>query len=420
MHGRVVDGLLTTSVLIVMTVGLSFLLLTDLGDYRNYNTDEGLWVTVSNKLFRLYFIEHDFDHTAWHEEYSTFGSRQPQIGKYIIGLGTSFVDFNDEPERYRWIYRQSAAWNMEHTVPPADLVTSGRIPVALMGVVTGLTFYWLVTLVTNRLVGIFALASLIGAGLLISSSRQAMIDTPALAFSMMTLIGMVHVLRAIRSERTLQAVILALPTGLAAGLAVGTKLNAILILLVCVAALLLEALLAGRRSVGASILALGVLVGAVSLVVYGSNPFLYRQPLAGVAHLLELSSLVAAIPLDQLLTVPERIAAVWASMELYAPLHVLGVPGDRWLVLLGVVALSAKTYQGLRGLRELQLDLIILWICITYVGVTLWIPHNWSRYYLPLQTCNAFLHAYGIYWLGETSWRHLELSARFARLRSDA
>jgi len=65
---------------------LCVLFLTRLGDLGNYHGDESLWLTVSTKLFRLYAFEHQFDDPAWHQEYSTFGSRQPQIGKYLIGL----------------------------------------------------------------------------------------------------------------------------------------------------------------------------------------------------------------------------------------------------------------------------------------------------------------------------------------------
>jgi hypothetical protein len=403
MFCRKLNPLLNMFLLLMLIAGLSALFLTDLDNLSNYQGDESLWVTVSHKLFVLYAIEHQFDDPAWQKEYSTFGSRQPQIGKYLIGFGTSFVDFAGEPEPYSWRWNQTWQWNMDHTIPPPALVLSGRLPIALMGVLTCLAFYWLVTLFTNKYWALAALASLLGAQLLIISSRVAMIDTPALGFSLMTLIGMFYVLRALRSERASKAIVWALPTGLAAGLAVGTKLNALLMLFVCGCSLLGEALLwvrTSRQRASISLICLALIVGSVVIIFYVSNPFLYRNPVAGAQHLLEMNDLVASIQFDQLKTIPERVTAVWNSLELYGPLHSLHISGDRWLTLFGALALAATVWQSFPQLRSCQLDLIIVWIGMTYVGITLWIPHDWFRYYLPLQTCNAFLQAYGLYWLG--------------------
>ena len=382
---------------------LCVLFLTRLGDLGNYHGDESLWLTVSTKLFRLYAFEHQFDDPAWHQEYSTFGSRQPQIGKYLIGLGTTTVDFKGEPAPYVWQWDQSQTWNLAHHVPPPEVVLRGRFPIALMGIIASLSFYWLVTLVVNPWCGLIALASLLGARLLIESSQRAMIDSPALAFGLLTLVGMVYLLRALRDDCWWPAVRWAILTGFVSGLAIGTKLHALLILVVCVTSLASEAAIAlhtDRRKVYVVLMCMLIILAGAWTVFYLSNPVLYHAPLEGVRHMLELNSIVSAIPFQPLHTIPERMLAIWNSMYIYAPLTKLGLPYDRWLIFLGIIAVAITARRGATHLRTRQYDLILLWLLISYAGITLWLPHDWDRYYLPLQPCNAFLQAYGLWWLG--------------------
>jgi hypothetical protein len=382
---------------------LSPLFLLNLDDLHNFQGDETLWLGVSNKLFRLYVIEHNTTDPAWNGEFSTFGSSQPQIGKYMIGLGTYAVGYTGEPYNpYSYNWGHDLAWNLGHRgVPPAGVVTIARLPVAILGLLACLIFYWLITLVTNWWTALLATASFAGAGLLTESSRRAMIDTPALAFGLLSLVGAVYLLRGLRGHDPKPAA-WSVFTGLACGLAIGTKLNTLLIVAVCVIALLSEALiqlLHGWRRSLLPLLCLTLICVCAALVVYASNPFLYHNTLAGVDHLLELGSLVATIPIDQLTTPAARLQAVWQSTSVYAPLARLGQPYDRWLLLLGAIALVASAGRHWASFRARQLDLIVLWIIVSYVGITAWLPHPWERYYLPLQPCNALLQAYGVVWL---------------------
>lgn len=395
---------------------LSPLFLLNLDDRHNFTGDETLWLAVSNKLFRLYVIEHNFSDPAWSDDFSTFGSRQPQIGKYVIGLGTYAANYSGEPyTSYYYDWRHDLAWNLANGgVPPADVVASGRFPVAVLGLLACLVFYWLMALVTSWWTALVATMGLVQAGLLTESSRRAMIDTPAFAFGLLAMVGIVYTLRALRGHHVKQTIAAAILTGLACGLAVGTKLNTLLVVGVCVLALLGEALtlLRKRKRYALVPLLCLVLIGAcTALVVYVSNPFLYVNTLAGVRHLFELGELVATIPLDQLTTPAARVQAVWQSTSMYAPLARLGYPYDRWLLLLGMLALAVSAWQNIARFRERQLDLITLWIVVSYVGVTAWLPHPWERYFLPLQACNAALQAYGVAWAlqGVYAWRAVHL-----------
>src|SRR6266496_4253150 len=124
---------------------LSPLFLLKLDDLHNFQGDETLWLAVSNKLFHLYVIDHNTTDPAWREEFSTFGSSQPQIGKYMIGLGTYAAGYIGEPYNpYHYNWAHDLAWNLEHRgVPPAGVVAMGRLPVAILGLLACLIFYWL-------------------------------------------------------------------------------------------------------------------------------------------------------------------------------------------------------------------------------------------------------------------------------------
>ncbi|MBI5375753.1 MAG: phospholipid carrier-dependent glycosyltransferase [Candidatus Schekmanbacteria bacterium] len=388
---------------LVLLPFLCFIFLSDLDDLGNYQGDESTWITVSERLFRLYALERNFSDPDWYKEFNTFGSRQPQIGKYLIGLGAVTTDFRGDPREYLWQWSKSREWNMGHTVPPAKVVARARFPVAIMGVIACLSFYWLVTLVTNQWCGLLALANLLGARLLLDLSRRAMIDTPAFTFGLLTLIGMVYLLRSLRDNHTGSAVYCAILTGLAAGAAVGTKLNALLILLVCIISIAGEALLSiysSRIKAYAAFLCMFIVLGVAGMVFYLSNPFLYHAPLAGFKHMLEMNDIVFDIPYQSLSTLPERISALWKNTGVFAPFANIGLPVDRVILLLGIVAFCIMSFrQGYKRLRYCGLDLILLWIVISYAGIILWLPHDWPRYYLPLQPCNAFLQAYGICWV---------------------
>jgi 4-amino-4-deoxy-L-arabinose transferase-like glycosyltransferase len=396
---------------LVLALAMAPVFLHNLDDLQNFSGDETLWLAVSNKLFRLFVVEHDFGHSAWREEFSTFGSRQPQIGKYLIGIGTYAAGYSAEPYTpYRYNWGRDLSWNRANGgVPPAHLVAAGRLPVALLGIGACLVFYWLIALVTNPWTATLATVGMVQGGLLAESSRRAMIDTPALAFGLLALVGMVYTLRALRRQQPRRAAGAAALAGLACGLAVGTKLNTLLILAVCALTLLGEAALApawrGRRL---PLLCLALVAAGTALVVYIANPFLHVDVLAGLRHQVEMGYLVATIPFDQLTTPAARVLAVWQSTLDFGPFARMGLPIDRWLLLAGLVALAARGWQHRAELRAQGLDLLLVWIAVSYIGITVWLPHAWARYYLPLQPCNAFVEAYGLLWL---------LSSAFVRSR---
>jgi GNAT superfamily N-acetyltransferase len=65
----------------------------------------------------------------------------------VIGVGAYAAGYTGEPfTSYYYNWGHDLAWNLEHRgVPPANVVAKGRLPVAILGLLACLIFYWLIT-----------------------------------------------------------------------------------------------------------------------------------------------------------------------------------------------------------------------------------------------------------------------------------
>lgn len=402
-HNRYIRAWLVPLALLPL---LSGIFLSNLGDLSNYHGDETLWLPVSNKLFRLYTVERNVSDPDWYEEWNSFGARHPQIGKYLIGFGTYLAGYRGEPYKpYYWHWKKDFAWNMEHDgVPPAQFVYAGRVPIAITSIIACLMLYWLASLVVGSLAGLLSVAVLVQSNMLVYIGRNAWIDPPGLAFGLMTLVGLVYMLRALHRNAHRQALLFSLATGLALGLALGSKLNTLLILAVCGIMFLIELVvsLRSRSRLTLTVLLCAIIGGACAwLIFFGSNPFLYGNVLAGCRYLIEMGTVVVTSVYN---TPAERAHALWDSMLLYAPLARFGLPYDRWLILAGAVMLGSVVIWRRTYARARQLDMIAIYIIVSYVGILLWLPQPWERYFLPLQPCNALLETIAVIWPLQGLW----------------
>jgi 4-amino-4-deoxy-L-arabinose transferase-like glycosyltransferase len=394
--------------LLIPLLGAIFLYRLD--DLENYHGDENTWIAISTQAFQLFFVRRDYANPFWFKEYSSWGSYQPQIGKYVIGAGTAVAGYRDIP--LVWFrFDQSVSWNIEHRIIyDSAIVRAARMPVALLGAVSCLLLYWLVTLIADWRYGVLAVVALLGMRLIIISSRRAMIDTPALFFSLVALVCLVYLLRAIQAGRDRAALSWAVATGLASGLACASKLNALMALGTCEVALLVNAAIARewrRKVLLHGICAVLVILWAW-LIFFSSNPFLYSDPIAGVRHMLGLAQFLVDHPTPwstPLLT--DKLRVLWRNTLYYEPLRQLGLPGGAWLLLAGCVGLAATAWQAPRQFWERGLGAISIWIVLSYIAIAIWLPFDYDRYFLPLQPGNAFLQVFGLIWLVEISWAFL-------------
>jgi 4-amino-4-deoxy-L-arabinose transferase-like glycosyltransferase len=279
------------------------------------------------------------------------------------------------------------------------------VPIALTGIATCLILFWIVRFTAGTWYGVIAVVSIYQSHLLYASSRRAMIDVPALCFSLLTLLCLIFLRHAIRNGNAKLMIVWSTTTGIASGLAVSSKMNGLLIVIICGIIIGIEYFYTLRSSVHSTLntIACGIVILTWILLIFvGSNPFLYSDPIVGTQHLLSMSYLLKVIFANSVhatITLSSKLLAVWNQISTYAPLNQNQLPGDLWLLLLGLVALTATAVKTPRFFVEKSLDIITIWIAITYIVIIFWLPVNFARYMLPLQPCNAFLVAYGVGWL---------------------
>ena len=385
----------------IITIALVSILVPGIADTESpYFYDESYWVPVSVQAFRTAFVERDLDHPFWFDSswLSIFVSRHPQISKYIIGAGTYLAGYHDVPVLW-YDYRQDLAWNKAHgRVLPPEIIGAARLSVALTGALCGAFLYWLGVQVAGPVTGILAVVLFIATPVVWYHARTAMLDIPALMFGLLALNLGIRAVTALR-KGTADASVWIAACGAACGAAVGAKLNALLIPIICILAICLTGIAHSNQSDRYTLIS-----GVVSLLLWAwvvfflSNPMLYPHPIAGIQHMLEMSKIVASGNLAPLPTLASRISAVWVGLGEDGILDSSGLPGGYgWLwLIIGAISLARALLQRQPGAHLSALSVIALWGGVSFVGITLWIPENIDRYYLPLAPIVALLQAYGI------------------------
>src|SRR5262249_9427450 len=141
------------------------------------------------------------------------------------------------------------------------------------------------------------------------------------------------------------------------------------------------------------------------IVFFVSNPFLYSDPIGGTYHILSMNQFMLEHPNPWMtLTIAAKREALWRNTLYFAPLNQVGLAGDRWFLLAGCIALGMTAWRLQRTFWDRSIDVIVVWIIISYIGTGLWLPSDIDRYYLPLQPCNAFLEAYGAVWIAREAY----------------
>lgn len=384
----------------------------NLEDLSTYHVDETIWIPYGNQVFRLFFIRHDISSTFWQDDFYTYGTYNPPIGKYLIGFGTYTAGYDGiyYKEHYNW--QQTVEWNEDQgNIYEPDLLRAARWPVALLGVLGCVCLYWFIALITNGWYGFASVLMLLAGQLYVASSRAAMLDIPGVAFGLFACVCLWHLVAALRAEQVTAIFSWALGCGLALGLAVGTKLTGGLALIACVLVLLLESVVAMRRGRDTnrfwqSLMIIGALATALFV---GSNPFLYPDPLGGVKHMLSFTSIMSktegALRSGD---IAGKLAATIDQTLLFAPLRQLGGTGDALVLLIGLIALGARCAKNWRACWEGQMSTLLVCMLVTFVGIALWLPIAWARYTLPLQPWSAFVYAYGVVWMARyvARWLH--------------
>jgi len=381
----------------IIAIVLAALLIPGIAETEShYHGDENFWVPVGVQAFRTAFIERNPDHPFWSDFFLSFGSPNPQIGKYIIGAGAYLAGYHDVPV-LSYDFRQDPVWNKAHgQVLPQEIVGAARLPVALTGALCGVFLYWLGVQVAGPVTGILAVVLFIATPVVWNHARLAMLDIPALMFGLLALNLCICAVTALRTGATNAGVWIA-ACGVACGAAAGTKLNALLIPGICILAICLTGVKLPNRFDRYQVISGVVAILLWTWVVFFlSNPRLYPHPVAGIQDMLDISRIVASGEFAPLPTLASRISAVWTSLGDDGYIGSGGLPGSRLWLIIGAISLTRALLQRPQGARFSALSVIALWGIVNFVGITLWIPQNWDRYFLPFVPIVALLQAYGI------------------------
>lgn len=412
-----------------------------------YHPDEGVWTAVGKYSFQKFFIELDWSEESWKVDYTTFGSCNPTIGKFILGA-SQFLSGAVDTETSFPAYHADVSWaEVKNERPPAAALEAARRPMRWLFLASCATLLLLTTRLTgSRLLGALAALLFLTRPLVLTSANRAMTEMPATFFSLLTLLLAAGYLGRMVDGRGTRVAPRAIPVGIACGLAVSTKLNTLLIpaTIGVWATLLLAARMPPSRSgdrrrpdgaprssrawarslerqlreTGLARAAL-VTLGLVFFLFFASNPLLYHHPISGTGEILGLGSLVTTyeVPEEQRLdTLPRRLGQV-----VKMGLKQLG-PGRDWpslplveggLAALGITALAfgaARRRTGAR--RRLGYAMLLAWFSVTLLGTLAWVPFSWSRWYMPLEPCWAIAEAMGMATILRLGWHHLAALGR--------
>lgn len=364
------------------------------------HVDEPSWVASA------YYFELAAAGEWRHPDWSLLPAiESPPVGKYLFGLALRAVGrpvTTIEPlaatyERYRPVpgawgtgtaadrrravadrLPSSTRWAVrDGTYPPVDPagLRACRLVALAFGVLCAVGIGSIGLAIRGPLTGLVAGLAFALHPLAIEAATLALFDSIALAFSVAAVRLLIAATGAPRGDRALGWATLA---GVALGLAIGTKMNALVVVPVALVPLV-RALWLRERLLPP--VAVPVVAGVVLVAI---NPVLLASPVAGWRALFavpaETTEVQAGFLPDHLATATAKVAAVGELL------------GGHPLALVGLLAVAvAPVVAGLR--RWSPRSLVAAWFGVALIAVVAWIPFPWPRYALPALPPSALLVA---------------------------
>lgn len=340
----------------------------DLSSYSFYHGDEGFWIETGKWTVQKIFIERDFSKEQWWtKELRSFGAVNPNFGKLIIGGSlclNQYCHFSGLP---KWDFSQPNAWNIkEGHAAPSDELAIARSAIVLTTALSA-TVLFTMTVITARwslLAGIFACIAFLSHSLVFTLGRQAMLDMPAIFFSLLA-IGIAY--KSLISETGKYTIIWFFLTALCSGLAVSTKLNAGLIPITIIIIGIINALIR-RNSKAYLFLVINAIIPP--FIFWALNPQLWPDVVNGIkamwAFNLSLADRRTVFTRDALWTISDQLFAYYQRI----PQNLFNL--SLFALGLALMIKDAKTTWPM-----------LIYGLVSSLGVIIWTPLNWDRYYLP-------------------------------------
>jgi len=417
-------GLIYPLLLIVILIGPFYRGI----DNQQFHEDESHWYYFGTRYFSIFFLHKDWKHPVW-SKVEAFD--QPQIGRYLIGLrlwlhgGESFIRQIIKAPHYSSSH--SRTWNHRNgRIPSTKVLRPGRTMMASFGLAGCLLIYCIGHCLIAPEAGLVA-ALLLGLNpLMLGCSRRAMTDAPLLCFMAMMVVLMLALLYQYRRHKTLAIGAVCVLTGITLGIATGIKLNGGLMGIIFAGWMFLLALeavggqpraLALKCICRISVMSLTTALLAFFLFVVLS-PNLYRHPLQGCLHMIRHR--VEVVKEQQqhqqaaLKTLPDKLSRTYKRLfqapKSYSLLtRQMHLPFDLCFFIIGLTGLLRREIHYYRNEGKFSPGAFILvWVVGLFLGILVWIPLDWPRYYLPLFPPQVVLVSSGIYffmeWLLRKTW----------------
>lgn len=360
----------------LVSICVFFLFSGNLKTYRTYHGDETYWIRSGQWTFQKMFVEKNYSSELWSKEYGrhfgSFGPRTPNAAKLIIGGALHLFGYTTIPLPITWDWNESFEENIKkgNAIPVAELIVARQAIVLVTAMTAGFLFIIGFHLPMSQRQYSWITALLI-TGVFLSHpyvarlGKQAMIDMPMILFS---IIAIYAIWRGTNPTlTTLDALRWGIISGLSGGIAISTKLNAILLLISCLLVGLINVYYSRSKP---SVLLLLPILFFPAPVFFLLNPQTWSDIGAGIQMMIEHSNIIVArrerFPEAALWTIGDKVGAFQDA--------VFGNPFNGILFLIGF-------YLLLRNWR--QTYPFSVYGVITMAGVIVWTPLNWDRYYLP-------------------------------------
>ena len=421
-----------------------------------FQPDESSWIHMSRDFDALARL--DVGRLVWWSGEAPNGDvgyrlLNAPLPTYQIGLARWLSGHREEPNaNWNWLL----SWETNQAagaMPSREALHIARLSAVFAAALSVVLFYW----VSSDIIG--AIPALVAALLLalhpieLLHTRRAMAESTAQLFSMLAMLTIVRlVVSARRDRRVRPSLFPAAVAGIAIGLAVSSKHNAVALVplgLLAVAVAAMESDRPIRTPLIAVPLHVGVFLVSSLLTFFVLNPVTYSQPLRAGRFMialrrslansqaanLESAGSNAATPTTRSrlnasyrevfwnppdLSESATYAEIGPSATAYERRPLTVFLNQKWLRFLFLLfsgiglAIAAQTIAFDRlGARSRPMQIVVLWLLAEIAFVALFIPMDWQRYFLPLLPPVCILAALGSSWVTE---RILRYTARRAGL----
>jgi len=365
----------------------------------SFAEDESHWIHTSSYLEIL--LTEKVTSPFWGEHYWTL--TQPPMARYLIGIGRLVGGYNRNELNTPWQFDHDPAWNVEHgNLPSPDLLWWSRLPMAILGALSGWILWRLIRKAAGQLAGEVFLFVFILNPYYQTHLRRAMSESPLLFYTVLATAVSIKALAATRAAFQKKGTTLRdlrpacgwfMLAGGCCGLAGASKINGLLsaaglALLIITAGVLLQGPAAPtlRRTfvIRSAVLA----VFSALLVFIALNPYLYPNLLVNMARMAkfrvqEMAIQVAGFPDSVLHDPAERIQVM--SRRIFENYAWPNFHGARWvnlgLTILGLGGLLWKpVHSRLDSTASVAASLLFIPAPVALAALAT--PLDWDRYYL--------------------------------------